>query len=137
MPRTARMESASGYYHVMLRGNERRAIFLDDNDRKKYLELLSKHVAYGTITVLAYCLMDNYLHLLVHDETKTLSKAMRSIGISYTAYFNKKNNRVGHLFQDRFRSEAIKNEAYLFSVLRYLHQNPIKAKILTKAEEYP
>ena len=62
---------------------------------------------------------------------------MRSIGIFYSEYFNKKNNRVGHLFQDRFRSEAIENEAYLFSVLRYIHQNPVKAKICTKAEEYP
>ena len=136
MPRTARAQSESGYYHVMLRGNERRDIFLDDEDRERYLHLLAKQVTNESIDIIAYCLMDNHLHLLIHDKGDKMASAMRSIGVSYAGYFNKKNNRIGHLFQDRFKSEAIEDDTYLFAALRYIHQNPVKAGMCSKAEEY-
>lgn len=136
MPRKARVLSESGYYHVMLRGNEQHAIFLDDHDRKKYLKLLAMQVEKGYMSVYAYCLMDNHLHLLVYDKNNMLASGMHSIGVAYAAYFNKKYARVGHLFQDRFKSEVIEDEAYLFAALRYIHQNPVRAGMCERVEDY-
>ncbi len=127
MPREAGERSVSGYYHVMLRGYERRNIFMDRSDREKFLTLLSRQTEKGTIAVIAYCLMDNHLHLLVKENENGLAKAMSSVGTAYVIYFNEKYYRSGHLFQNRYKSEAIEDEAYLFAALRYIHQNPVKA----------
>ena len=136
MPRRAREKSDSGYYHVMLRGNERRNIFMDRDDQKKYLTLLSRQAEKGTIAVIAYCLMDNHLHLLLRENEGGLAKAMSSVGTAYVIYFNEKYYRSGHLFQNRYKSEAIEGETYLFAALRYIHQNPVKAAMCAKAEDY-
>lgn len=137
MPRQARGKSESGYYHVMLRGNEQRKVFLDNYDRKKYLDLLAKQVFSGNIAISGYCLMDNHIHLIVRENENGLSKPMHSIGTAYVYYFNKKHRRVGHLFQNRFNSEAISDDLYLFSALRYVHQNPVKAGMCKEVEAYP
>ena len=136
MPREARERSASGYYHVMLRGYERRNIFMDRSDREKFLTLLSRQTEKGTIAVIAYCLMDNHLHLLVKEKENGLAKAMSSVGTAYVIYFNEKYYRSGHLFQNRYKGEAIEEEAYLFAALRYIHQNPVKAAMCEKVEDY-
>jgi len=137
MPRTARQKTESGHYHIMTRGNERRNIFVDDDDRRHYLALLARQVRKGTVGVLAYCLMDNHIHLLIKDNEDGLVPAMRSIGTAYAVYFNEKYSRSGHLFQNRYNSESIDNETYLFTALRYIHQNPVKAGMCLSVATYP
>ncbi len=136
MPRIARLKTESGYYHIMKRGNERRNIFTEDDDRRHYLSLLSRQVQKGNIEVLAYCLMDNHVHLLLKDPEEGLIAAMRSIGTAYAVYFNEKYCRSGHLFQNRYKSEPIDDESYLFAALRYIHQNPVKAGMCQSAAAY-
>ena len=136
MVRTARIKSESGYYHILLRGNNRSCIFHDNQDRKKFLTILSEQVDKGFISVIAYCLMDNHLHLLIRENINQLADAMRSLNTAYALYFNKKHDRSGHLFQNRYQSESINDDKYLFAALRYIHQNPINANICTHVENY-
>jgi putative transposase len=136
MVRTARIKSESGYYHILLRGNNRDRIFHDNKDRKKFLTVLSEQVDKGFISVIAYCLMDNHIHFLIRENINQLVDAMRSLNTTYALYFNKKYNRSGHLFQNRYQSESIEDEKYLFAALRYIHQNPINANICSHVENY-
>lgn len=136
MPRPARKQSESGYQHVIVRGIGRQLLFEDANDYRYYLWLLEKYSGETGVTVCAYCLMNNHVHLLLFDMEAQVSLFMKKMGISYTAYFNRNYERVGHLFQDRFKSEPIENEPYLLSVFRYILRNPEKAGICS-AFEYP
>jgi len=128
MPRLQRVQSKSLVYHVMLRGNERKNIFIDDKDKDRIIEILfdKKEARYK---LYAYCVMDNHLHLVIKEEGEGIATAIKRIAVSYAYYFNKKNNRVGHVFQDRFRSENIENERHLLAAIRYVHLNPEKAGI--------
>ena len=119
----------------MLRGNERKEIFLDDEDRLKFLDLLYTKTEDEGCQLYAYCLMDNHVHMVIKEGSNGIAKIMKRIAISYVSYFNRKYKRVGHLFQDRYKSENIETESYLLTVIRYVHQNPEKAGI-AKAEEY-
>ncbi len=127
MPRTSRKQSESGYYHIILRGVNRQEIFHDDADRAKFLETLRRYTDDG-IDVLAYCLMDNHVHLLLCAEAE-LSMFIKKIASSYVYYFNHKYDRIGHLFQDRYKSEAVDTDEYLLVAARYILQNPQKAGI--------
>lgn len=136
MARTQREYSSTGCYHIMLRGNEKKNIFLDDNDRQRFLEILLKKKTETELAVYAYCLMDNHIHLVLRDERNEISIIMKGIATSYAMYFNIKYNRVGHVFQDRFRSEPVEDERYLWSVIRYVHNNPVKARKVNEAIQY-
>ncbi len=136
MARVPRTKSSTGYYHIVLRGNNRSTIFFDNQDRLTFLEYLSKQKDKGLLVINAYCLMSNHIHILLQDTGNNLTTAMRSICTSYALYINKKYQRTGHLFDNRYRSETIDDERYLFAVLRYIHQNPVKAGICSKVEEY-
>jgi REP element-mobilizing transposase RayT len=136
MPRIARLHSNIGIYHIMLRGNEKKDIFYDDEDRARFVETLIKMKADGNYQVYAYCLMDNHVHLLVKEKNDTIYRIMKRICVSYVYYFNNKYQRIGHLFQDRFRSEATEKESYILAAARYIHNNPVKAGIVKKAENY-
>ena len=136
MPRTARAASQSGIYHVMFRGNELSDIFIDDEDRAKFLQTLFKKVQDEKFVIYAYCLMDNHVHLLIKGEHGKLGNLIKRINTGYVYYFNKKYGRVGHLFQDRFRSEPVDTESYFFDAVRYIHNNPVKACMVTAAGEY-
>jgi len=136
MARVQRRYSASGCYHIMLRGNERKNIFLDDGDRHRFLDILLKKKIETQLIIYAYCLMDNHIHLVVRDDKNEISTIMKGIATSYAMFCNVKNNRVGHVFQDRFKSEPIEDERYLMSVIRYVHNNPVKAKIVEKPDQY-
>ncbi len=136
MPRTQREKSKSGIYHVMVRGNEQRDLFVDDDDRLRFIETLDDKIKLGEYSLYAYCLMDNHVHLLVKESDKSVSELIRRIGASYVYYFNKKYKRVGHLFQDRFRSEKVETDAYLLSAVRYIHKNPVKAGMVKSEEDY-
>jgi len=136
MPRKAREKSSSGIYHVMHRGINRQDIFLDDEDRMKFIETLVRFKKICEYEVLGYCLMSNHVHLLIREGKETISQAMKRIGASYVYWYNMKYERSGHLFQDRFKSETVEDDKYLLTVLRYIHQNPIKAGIVDKIDKY-
>lgn len=127
MARTARKEASSSIYHVMARGVGRQIIFEDDIDRRFYLTVLREELAAHEGVLLAWCLMDNHVHLLVQIALDELSEAMRALGSAYALFFNRRHDRVGHLFQDRFKSEPVEDERYLLTVVRYIHQNPVRA----------
>jgi len=126
MPRKARQRSKTGIYHVIIRGINRQDIFHDDEDKTTYLERLTTYKNQCEFELYAYCLMDNHVHLLLKEGTESLSGTMKRIGASYVYWYNWKYDRIGHLFQDRYKSEPVEDERYLLSVVRYIHQNPIK-----------
>lgn len=136
MPRQARQHSETGIYHVMVRGNEKKYIFVNDEDRQRFLQILSRLRKNGNIDLYAYCLMENHVHLLIKEGTDPISQAMKRITVSYATYFNKKYDRVGHFFQDRFRSEAVDNDSYLLTAARYIHNNPVKAGLVKDPKSY-
>lgn len=119
----------------MLRGNEKKNIFLDDEDKSIFINTIYQKKEDNAFCLYAYCIMDNHVHLVIKEHNDSISRIMKRIGTSYANYFNKKYKRVGHVFQDRYKSEAIENESYLLSVIRYIHRNPVKAGIC-KIEEY-
>lgn len=136
MPRTARARSASGIYHVMVRGISGEDIFRDNGDRAAYLNILSRVRDKAALTVYGYCLMDNHVHILLAEGNEPLGASMKRIGVAYAVSFNKKYDRNGYLFQNRFRSEPVEDDAYFLTVLRYIHQNPIKAGLCTECGAY-
>ena len=127
MPRCARQKSVSGYMHIIVRGNGKQIIFEDDTDNLKFIYLLKKYSQETNTEINAFCLMTNHVHLLVNDTSEQVSSFMKKLGISYSAYFNHKYERTGHLFQDRYLSENVDNEKYLLTVFRYILKNPEKA----------
>ncbi|MCQ2551062.1 MAG: transposase [Clostridia bacterium] len=128
MSRGNRQISDTNYYHIMLRGINKQNIFEDDEDRKKFIDI-AFHFAKETETkICAWCLMSNHVHLLIYSE-KIPEVFIKRVGCTYVPYFNKKYERVGHLFQDRYKSEAVNNDRYLIGVVRYIHKNPQKAGI--------
>jgi len=136
MPRRAREKSVTGVYHVMVRGINKQPIFKDETDCKQYLCFLAELMYDMNFMIYAFCLMVNHVHLLISVDSDKLSLMMKRLGTRYAYYYNSKYGRVGHLFQDRFKSEVIDTEKYLFAVLRYIHQNPVKAKMVNKAADY-
>lgn len=137
MPRGPRKKSETGIYHIMIRGINRQIIFEDEDDCEKFLQVLHRYKEKCGYQIYAYCLMGNHLHLLLQISIEPLETIMRMISGSYVYWYNQKYDRVGNLFQDRFKSEPIENEAYLLTVLRYIHQNPVKAGIVKEMEDYP
>ncbi|MGB4438093.1 MAG: transposase [Sedimentibacter sp.] len=136
MPRTARHKSESGIYHVMLRGIDKRNIFLKPNDYEKFIESIIKAKEKVKFFVYAYCLMTNHVHILVKQDNEDIGDTVRRIAVSYAQYHNNKYGRTGHLFQNRFRSEAVDNDQYFLTVIRYIHQNPLKAGIIKNIGDY-
>jgi len=135
MPRRPRVDIA-GYYHIINRGVEQRDVFVDDKDFNKFIELICKYSKEYNITIHNYSLMNNHYHLLIETKEKNLSSFMKQINMNYTIYFNKKYKRVGHLWQGRFKSFYVANEAYYYILMRYIEQNPIKAKIVKDLRKY-
>ena len=136
MPRQARKKSESGIYHIMLRGINRQTIFEDNEDRQRFLSTLLHYKQQCGYQVYAYCLMDNHIHILLKEGKEDLSLVWKRIAGSYVYWYNLKYNRCGHLFQDRYKSEPVETDEYFLTVLRYIHQNPVKAKLCTEAEQY-
>ncbi len=136
MPRTARRISRSGTYHVMFRGNELRDIFTDNEDRNRFLHLLEEKATEEEFTIYAYCLMPNHVHILLSGEHEALGKLIKRINTSFVYYFNKKYDRLGHLFHDRYKSQPVETEVYLLAAVRYIHNNPVKAGLAEKPYDY-
>jgi len=136
MPRKARKKSESGIYHIIMRGINRQSIFEDEEDYEKFIEIIQKYKEKSGYEIYAYCLMGNHVHLLLKTGKEPLEQVMRRICGSYVYWYNWKYERIGNLFQDRFKSEPVENETYFLIVLRYIHQNPIKAGLVRSVEQY-
>ena len=127
MVRTARQSGESGIHHVVSRGVGQQLIFESDADRRRYLDSLQLLIDETGGELLAWCLMDNHVHLLVRQDIGELSSVMRRLNSGYALYFNLVHGRNGHLFQGRFNSEPVDTDEYLMTVVRYIHHNPRKA----------
>ncbi|MGN0037888.1 MAG: transposase [Coriobacteriales bacterium] len=134
--RNVRKWAESGIYHVIQRGVGRQIIFEEEQDYCLLSELLCASFEAHGVELLCYCFMSNHFHLLVRGDRDDLSEAMKIACGTYAQRFNEKYDRVGHLFQGRFKSEPIDDEAYLLTVVRYIHQNPVVAGICSSCGEY-
>ncbi len=136
MARPLRVEYAGAFYHVINRGNAGAAIFKSTNDRERFLDRIGRAVERFSLKIHTYCLMMNHYHLLVETPETNLSKAIQWLNVSYAAYFNLKHNRRGHLFQGRFKSILIDEDVYLKQLSRYIHLNPLRAKLVKDPSDY-
>lgn len=129
LARRAREKSSTGIYHVMIRGINRQAIFEDDEDRMRFIDTLREYKDISKYEIYGYCLMNNHVHLLIKERDEPISLIIKRICSSYVYWYNTKYERCGHLFQERFKSEVVEDDGYFLTVLRYIHQNPVKARI--------
>jgi putative transposase len=136
MPRRARQVAGSGIYHVMLRGVNRDVIFLEDEDRERFLFALKAAKDASECKALAYCLMDNHVHLVLRSGIEPIGSTVRRFGVRYAGWFNRKYDRVGHLFQDRFKSVPVDEDAHFITLMRYVWNNPVEAGLVEQPEEY-
>ena len=120
----------------MLRGINGQQIFADSEDYEKFLEILKDCKAISEFEIFAYCLMGNHIHLLLKEVKEPIDQIMKRIATRFVYWYNIKYQRVGHLFQDRFKSEPVENDEYFLTVIRYIHQNPVKAGICKKPQDY-
>ena len=126
MARHARQLSACGIYHVMLRGINHTQLFYDDDDRFAFLERLARFKGEDSFKLYAYALVGNHTHLLIEENTDRLALIVKRLTVSYSHWFNAKYQRSGYLFEGRFKSEPVDDDAYLLTVFKYIHQNPVK-----------
>jgi REP element-mobilizing transposase RayT len=136
MSRAWRIEYPEALYHVLSRGNERREIFVDDDDRRLFLDTLGEMAERFEADIAAYVLMGNHYHLLLRTRRPNLSKCMQWFGVTYTNRFNALNAHSGHLFQGRFKSMIVQNDAYLLRLSYYIHRNPVRAGIVERLADY-
>lgn len=136
MPREKRQKALFSTYHVIVRGIEKKDIFKDDLDNRQFLYILKYTKEKISFKLEAFCLMKNHAHLVIHDNGNDISQIMKIINTTYAQYFNKKYERVGHLFQDRFKSKLIEDDIYLITTITYIHNNPVKANIVELPEQY-
>ena len=136
MARTARQKSESGFYHVMIRGIGKQILFEDNEDFNRFLITVKRYLREHEVQIHAYCMMENHVHMLIRDPQKELAVFMKKLEGNYAFYFNHKYERIGTLFQERYKSEPIDNDEYFAVVLRYILQNPLKAGICA-VETYP
>jgi len=145
MPRRARIESGTGIFHVMMRGINHQNIFEDEEDCWQFISTLDRMRVrynddgrpYGTCCIYyAYCLMGNHFHLLIRERDEKVGETIKRIASSYVYYYNRKYGRDGHLFKERFKSEPVNDMEYFTVLLRYIHQNPVKAGIVEKVSDY-
>jgi REP element-mobilizing transposase RayT len=135
--RPLRIDFNGAVHHVTARGNERRPIVIDDDDRIRFVSRLGETVESNNVVLHAYCLMNNHFHLLLETPEGNLSRAMHALNGRHAQDINRRHRRVGHLFQGRFASRLIQKERYLLAVCRYVLLNPVRAGIVRKAAEWP
>jgi REP element-mobilizing transposase RayT len=136
MPRRLRIENL-GYHHVYNRGVAKGNVFEDQHDKAKFIDLMAMISREFKFNIHAFCLMDNHYHILLENKRENLSAGMRQLNAQYASYFNKRHDRVGHLWQDRFKSWYVLDEHYLFTLFKYIETNPLKAQLSAKVGEYP
>ena len=136
MARQLRIEFPGAVYHITSRGNAREQIFFDDNDRHIFLEILAKTITRYNWLCHAYCLMGNHYHLLIETIDPNLAFGMRQLNGVYTQTFNRLHNRVGHVFQGRYKSIIVDKDSYLLELCRYIILNPVKAKMVREPSQW-
>ncbi len=136
MSRPLRLEFAGALYHVTSRGNAKKPIYLQDDDFKLFLSVLSDVCEKYNWVIYAYCLMTNHYHLLVETPDANLSKGMRQLNGVFTQSMNRKHHRVGHLFQGRYKAILVDKDAYLLELCRYIVLNPVRAKMVNSPDEW-
>lgn len=136
MSRPWRIEYEGALYHLMSRGNEGNNIFIDKKDRVNFLDTIGEMAERYDFDIFAYVLMDNHYHLLVRSRQANLKKAMQWFGTTYTQRFNRRYYRSGHLFQGRYKSIIVQNDAYLLQLSYYIHRNPLRAGIVKRLADY-
>lgn len=137
MARPLRIEFPGAVYHVTARGDRREPIVVNDEDRRALLDVVAHALSRFDGEMLAYCLMGNHYHFVLHTRQANLSRLMRQINGVYTQTFNRRHNKVGHLFQGRFKAILVDREAYLLEVCRYVELNPVRAQIVKKPQAWP
>ena len=138
MPRIARQNFETSFFHIMVQGINKEFIFDKPEMKKEYLKLLEKYNKEGEVQIIAYCVMDNHVHILLYTPNiKIMSKYMQEVNTSYAIYYNnKKQQRVGYVFRDRYKTQAILSEKQLGQCINYIHKNPVKAGMCHNCEEY-
>ena len=137
MARPLRIEFSGAVYHVTARGDRREPIFVNDQDRHVLLDIVGNALSRFDAEMLAYCLMGNHYHFVLHTRQATLSLLMRKINGVYTQTFNRRHKKVGHLFQGRFKAILVDRDAYLLEVCRYVELNPVAARLVRKPKAWP
>jgi putative transposase len=137
MARPLRIEFPGAIYHVTSRGDRREPIFVDDDDRRALLGVVAQSMPRFDAEVLAYCLMGNHYHFVLHTRQANLSRLMRQLNGVYTQAFNRRHAKVGHLFQGRFKAVLVDRDAYLMEVCRYVELNPVRAAIVESPDAWP
>ncbi len=137
MSRPLRIEFPGAVYHVTSRGDRREPIFDDDTDRIAFVDVIAQALERFDACVLAFCLMDNHYHLVLHTRRANLSGLMRQVNGVYTQAYNRRHGKVGHLFQGRFKGILVDRDAYLLEVCRYVDLNPVRAGMVAEAAQWP
>src|SRR3972149_901395 len=135
MPRQARLDAPGVLHHVMVRGLERRPIFRDDADRRDFCARVGGLVEATALTVHAWALLPNHPHFLLRTGQRPLARCMRALLTGYAGAFNRRHQRVGHLFQNRYKSIVVDAEVYFLELVRYLHLNPLRARVVQEMRE--
>jgi len=136
MPRKPRIEFEGAFYHVLVRGNQKQKIFLEKQDFRKYLHILGDYKGLYSFFLHGYVLMPNHVHLLVETGKTPLSKILQGINPALHDAFNWKYDTVGHLFQGRYKAILCNREEYLLNLIRYIHNNPVRAGLAEQADKY-
>lgn len=137
VPRKPRIWYPGAMYHITARGNRKHAIFHENKDYWKYLNLLENAQKNHSFTLHSYCLMPNHIHLQLETSDTSTSILMKEIQMNFAIYYNKKYDYVGHVFQDRYHAKLIESEVYFLMVNRYIHRNPLEGNIVTTLKNYP
>ena len=138
MPRFPRKHIKTSFFHVITQGINKSYIFDKSEDIKYYIKLIYKFSKEHEIEIIAYCIMNNHAHMLIKTKkSDELSKYMQRLNCTYARYYNKKYDRVGYVFRDRYKSEGIYDEQHLYNCIKYIYDNPVKAGICSKAKDYP
>jgi len=135
MPRQARLDVPGSLHHIMVRGINKTSIFKDDQDKNLFLERLGQNVIDGKCSVYAWVIMENHVHLLFKSGQRGISAVMRKLLTWYAQYFNRRHHRTGHLFENRYKSILCDEDNYLLALVRYIHLNPVRAKVVTTLKE--
>ncbi|MDD3803731.1 MAG: transposase [bacterium] len=137
MSRRGRINLPNYFYHVICRGQRKDKIYLCDEDKIFFLKALSRILRRVDVEIFAFCLMDNHYHLLVKLNRDSIDKLLKPLNTRYAIHFNRKHDLVGHVFQDRAKMLIVLDEKYIISLIKYIHNNPVKKAIVEKAEDYP
>jgi len=137
MPRKPRTELAGGVHHVFARGNNRQLIYFDDADRSSYLAMLARAIASRQWRCLAFCLMDNHMHLLIETPLPNLAAGMQWLHGRFAEQFNARHGRSGHVFQGRYGSVLLQTESHLWTVVAYMARNPVAAGLCARPADWP